>query len=499
MAVLAVLVAFCALLPLAFIAFVAARTGWATSASLIFRPRVGELLTNTIALVVLTVPLTLAIGLALAWLTERTDLPGRRFWSWLAVGPLAVPAFVHSYAWISIAPGLSGLPAGVLISTLAYFPFTYLPFVASLRRLDPGLEDMAASLGMPPWRVLWRVVVPQLRLAACGGALLVGLHLLGEYGLFAMVRFDTFTTAIIDQFRSTFDGPAANMLAGVLVVCCFALLAVEGRFRGWARYARIGTGAARAVTLTRLGRWVVPCLVLPIAVAALSIGVPLLTLGSWLVSGGVAVWVSPQLLSAVTQTALLSLAGAMLTTLAALPMAWLAVRRPGRLVRVLEGANYVVGALPGVVIGLALVTFTIHVAQPIYQTIWTLLLAYAVMFLPRGLVGLRASLAQAPEGLEEMARSLGRWPGQALLLVTLRLAAPGVAAATALVALGIANELTATQMLAPNGTETLATAFWSLSGELDYAGAAPYALLMIVISLPLVWLLHAQSTRLSGR
>jgi iron(III) transport system permease protein len=141
----------------------------------------------------------------------------------------------------------------------------------------------------------------------------------------------------------------------------------------------------------------------------------------------------------------------------------------------------------------------VRVAQPIYQTVWTLLLAYIVMFLPRALISLRASMAQAPAGLEEIAHSLGQRPARALWSVTLRLAAPGAAAGMALVALGIANELTATQMLAPNGTETLATAFWSLSGELDYVAAAPYAVLMIVISLPLVWMLHAQSQRMAGR
>lgn len=79
---------------------------------------------------------------------------------------------------------------------------------------------------------LFRVVLPQLRLAICGGALLVALHLLAEFGLFAMVRFDTFTTAIYDQFQSTFSGPAANMLGGVLALCCLAILLLEGASRG---------------------------------------------------------------------------------------------------------------------------------------------------------------------------------------------------------------------------------------------------------------------------
>jgi iron(III) transport system permease protein len=128
----------------------------------------------------------------------------------LATAPLAVPAFVHSYAWVSLVPSIHGLFAGVLVSVIAYFPFLYLPVAATLRRLDPAIEDVSESLGLKPWAVFFRVVLPQLRLAICGGALLVGLHLLAEYGLYAMIRFDTFTTAIFDQFKSTFNGPAAN-------------------------------------------------------------------------------------------------------------------------------------------------------------------------------------------------------------------------------------------------------------------------------------------------
>jgi iron(III) transport system permease protein len=189
----------------------------------------------------------------------------------------------------------------------------------------------------------------------------------------------------------------------------------------------------------------------------------------------------------------------MLATLAATPMAWLSIRAPSRFQRALEGANYIVGSLPGVVIALALVSITIRVAQPIYQTIVTLLAAYVLIFLPRALISLRASIAQAPVELEQAACSLGRSPIQAVGAITIRLAAPGAAASAALVALGITNELTATQMLAPNGTQTLATAFWSLSSELDYAAAAPYALIMVLFALPLTWWLYLQSMRAAGR
>jgi iron(III) transport system permease protein len=487
------------LLPLGFVVWATLDTGWARASTLIFRPRVGELLVNTGLLLALTLPLCAALALALAWLSERSDLPGARIWSWLAAAPLAVPAFVHSYAWVSVVPGLHGLAGGVLVSVLAYFPFLYLPIAATLRRLDPALEDSAASLGLAPWRVFLRVVLPQLRLALCGGALLIGLHLLAEYGLFAMIRFDTFTTAIVDQFQATYDGAAANMLAGVLVLCCFALLGLEGRVRGRERYASVGAGAARMPALHRCGRSTLPCLLLPALTALLSIGVPLYTLGRWLAAGGAGVWRLGEIGPALGQTMLLALAGAVLATVAAVPIAWLSVRAPGRLQRVLEGCNYLAGALPGVVVALALVSVVVHLAFPLYQTAVTLLLAYLLMYLPRALISLRAGIAQAPVELEYAARSLGRTPAQALWSVTMRLAAPSAAAGAALVALGIANELTATLMLAPSGTHTLATTFWAYSSEIDYAAAAPYALIMVLLSLPITWLLYVQSRRSAGR
>ena len=499
MAVAALLVSVAALVPLGFVGWVGLQAGWQMVAALVLRPRVGELLVNTMLLTVITVPLCAALAIALAWLTERSNLPAARVWAWLAVAPLAVPAFVHSYAWVTIVPSLHGLGAAVLVSVLAYFPFVYLPVAATLRRLDPALEDTAAALGDTPWLVFRRVVLPQLRLALCGGTLLVGLHLLAEYGLFVMIRFDTFTTAIIDQFQAGYNSPAPNMLAGVLVLCCLALLAADASARGRTRYARVGAGAARARPRTELGSILLPCLLVPIITAAMTLGVPLVTLGRWLAIGGTSVWNLTEIGDALGETLLLALAGGVLTVVAAIPMAWIAVRAPGRMQRILEACNYIAGSLPGVVIALALVFITVRVALPLYQTPVTLIAAYMLLFLPRALLSLRASIAQAPVDLEHAAGSLGRRPLAALWEITVRLAAPGAAAGMALVALGITNELTATQLLAPTGTQTLATAFWAHSNEIDYAAAAPYAVLMILFALPLTWQLHTQSRRAAGR
>jgi iron(III) transport system permease protein len=485
-------------IPLGYVVWGAVSVGWERAYELVVRPRVGELLVNTAALVLITVPLCVVIGVGVAWLVERTDLPGRPLWRPLFVAPLAIPAFVNSYAWVGAIPSLHGLWAGVLITTLSYFPFMYLPVAATLRRLDPAVEESARALGSDSTGMFFRVVLPQLRLAILGGSLLIAVHLLAEYGAFAMVRFDTFTVAIFQQYQVTFDGAAGSMLAGVLVVLCLSLLIVEAAVRGSARFARIGPGAPRSATPVHLGRNVFGAVAALSALTVLALGVPVWTILRWLWIGGVTAWQPGEIGTAFLQTVGLAAMAALLTTVLAFPVAWVAVRHRGLLARAVEGANYVTSSLPGIVTALALVTVTIRAARPLYQSVALIVFAYVLLFMPRALVNVRAGLAQVPPSLEEASRSLGSSPSATFLRVTLRLTAPAAAAGAALVFVAVATELTATLLLAPTGTRTLSMLFWSHSSELDYAAAAPYALVLILLAVPVTGLLYRQSTKVAA-
>lgn len=493
--VLAGLVALLALIPLWFVIGEAVQVGPAGIGHLVFRSRVGELLGNTVRLVVASTVLCGVIGTAAAWLVERTALPGRRVVGPLLAAPLAVPAFVNGYGWVSLTSAVQGYAGAVLVVTLSYYPLVYLPVAAALRGMDPALEEAARSLGRGPWRTFGRVVLPQLRLALGGGMLIVALHELAEFGAFQLLRFQTFTTAIYGEYQASFNGPAANLLAAVLVVLCLLLLLAEVRLRGAGRFARLGPGSARALTLAPLGRTAPFALAAVGGVLALALGVPVASLTYWLVIGSSAAFPVGELAAATATSLSLGLAAAVLTTLLALPVALLAERRRSRLATALERSTYVAHALPGIVVALSLVFVAIHVAQPLYQTTPLLLLGYAILFLPMAMVGVRSALAQAPPALTEAARALGNRPLTALRRVTLPLIAPGLGAAAALVFLMVATELTTTLLLAPIGTQTLATRVWSETGTLSYAAAAPYAALMILISVPAVYLLTRTGRR----
>ncbi|HET7399646.1 MAG TPA: iron ABC transporter permease [Intrasporangium sp.] len=484
----ALLVAALCTLPLVVVVVGAADAGAAQVAQVLWRPRVAELLANSTALVVLTVAVTTAVGVGAAWLVERTTLAAAGFWRVALVCPLAVPAFVNSYAWISVWPQLEGLAGAVVVTSLSYFPFVFLPVSAVLRGLDPGLEDTARALGLGPWRAFGRAVLPQLRPAVLGGMLLVALHLLSEFGVLAMLRFPTFTTAILEQYQVAFNSTAGSLLACLLMTIALGLLTAELLLRGTARHARVARGSARRQVLAPLGRTA------PLAVAALaaltllSLGVPAVSLARWLLAGG-ADAEAASLARTLWGTVRLGLVAALLATVAAFPIAWLVARSRTWLAVAAERAIYVASSLPGVVVALALVTLAVRFARPLYQTSVVLVIAYTVLFLPRATVAIRAAIAHAPPELAETARSLGDGPLRTFVRVQLPLTLRGVLAGFALVFIAVATELTATLLLAPTGTETLATAFWSASESLDYAGAAPYAAAMVLVSAPVTYLL----------
>jgi iron(III) transport system permease protein len=436
------------------------------------------LLTHTVLLAAIVSLLAAMIGTAAAWVSERVAIPARRVVSVLLVLPLAIPDFVVGFAWHSFAPRLPPLLGATIVMTLGTCPLVYLPVAAALRRLDPGLEQTAESLGVPVWRVFARVVAPLLRTAIVGGALLAALTVISEFGAFEILGYQTFTTEIFTEFK--FDPQAAAALVVPLVGLGLLMLALEATLPR----RRVGVGGpGRAVRRVASPPVTITALLGLLALIALGVGVPVATIVYWMTRGDHATLPAAASVASATWTTLrYSALGAIVAVVLAVPVSLVGLRRRSLLRDALERSTFLTRALPGVTIALSLVYFATRYAFGLYETGTLLVAAYTLLSFPLALVCVKASVVHLPPALLDVGQSLGRHPVGVFLRVAVPLIAPGLVAGFCLVFLETITELTATLVLAPIGVQTLATQFWAFQQNIDYSAAAPYALVMLVMA-----------------
>lgn len=457
-------------------------------------PSVGTLVINTVWLTANVTLGSICLGIGLAVLVVRTDLPARQFWTVVFALPLGIPAFVTSYTWVAasyrIAPQstvIYGLSGATLVLCLSVYPYVYLNVVAALQRLDPAQEEVARALGSGPLGAFFRATLPQLKTAIASGALIIALHMLAEFGAIELLRFQTLTTAIVLRVTVLSAPEAARALAIVLTFGSLILLAGDQWLRGRPAPVYRSGGVPRPPSLWRLGLWKPVWIAACIGFTALSLGVPLVFMAIGLArritqsSAGID-WAA--LGQAVFNTGAYGLATALAATVVALPVSMLAVRYPGRLATITERTTWIAHSLPGVVSSLALVYLSVRWIYPLYQTSALLVAGYIILFLPIAVGAQQAGIANAARQYDEMSRSLGLGPVQTFVRVTLPLALPGIVAGAMLLLLNTGKELTMTLLLRPTGSDTLATALWATTnGEvLDFSAAAPYAFALVLIA-----------------
>jgi iron(III) transport system permease protein len=498
-----------AALPLVYLAVVVAGSA-GDALDTLWRERTAELVLRSFGLAVTVTAAATATAIPLAWLTVRTDLPGRRLWTVAVALPLVIPSYIGAYAFLSALgpegllsdlldplgigqlPSITGFPGAWLTLTLFTYPFVLLPLRASLRGLDPQLEEAALGMGRRPAEVFRTVVLPQLVPAIGAGGLLVALYVLSDFGAVSIMRFDSFTTSIYTHYRASFDRIGAASLSALLVVLMLMLLWLEARTRRHRTLHRSSPGAPRPPRMIALGRWRWPALGLCAAVTLFALVVPVAVLIYWSVQSvaGDVAW--GEIAAAAGNSLLASGLAAFVAALCAIPIAVLAVRFTGPFAASVERLSYTGHALPGIAVALALVFFGTRVAIDLYQTLAMLVFAFVVLFLPLAVGITRASMLQVSPRVEEAARSLGRTPFGVLRSVTAPLIAPGVLAGAALVFLTAVKELPATLILAPIGFETLATEIWNATSVGFFERGAIPSLVLLALSAGPLYLLTAR-------
>ncbi len=454
--------------------------------------RLFQLFASTMALTVAVTATALVIGLATAWVTSRVALPGRKSWMILAALPLVVPSYVAALTLIA-ATGPNGVVVDVptpygfvgawLVLSIFTAPLVHLTVIPGLRAIDPATEEAATGLGSGKWKVFRTVTLPQLRPALASAALLVGLYTVSDFGAVSLLRYDTFTRAIYTLYRGQLDRRPAATLSLILMVLAILILFIERRTRG--RASLYSRRPRRSRPLIRLSGWrLAISLFLIGSYALLALGMPLyvmaVTVGRGLDAGQT---LGSTLGAEAVRSLGLAVVAALITAIAAFPVAMVTTRRPGRLSGWVESVVWGTYALPHITVGVAAVAFALQWARPLYQTLIFLFIIYIALFLPQTAGAVQDSLRRASPDLEDASRGLGRSPFSTLLHITLPLATPGLIAGGALVFLSAMKELPATILLRPNGFETLAIRVWSSTSEGFLTRASAAGLVLLVVSI----------------
>ncbi|GAB3604321.1 ABC transporter permease [Microbacterium aureliae] len=469
-----------AAVPLLYLAVRITGSGAEQIAAALLRPRVPELVGNSLLLAGSVTAAAVAVGIPAAWLLSRAALPFRGVWAAVAALPLAVPSYLAAYGWLAAIPQLKGFWASWFVLTCVCVPYVTLPAAAAMRAASTRFDDLARTLGRSPLRAFVAGTWPQIAPAVSAGALLTFLYTLSDFGGVALFRYPVLTTAIHQAFGASFDRDYALVLSSVLVLIALAVVVAEQLLR---RRAAVPAATGPGTAPVRLRGWMPAAFALLLAPALLAAGVPTAILvARALEATSLRAFDPAEFASALGGTLAFAGAGALIAVALALPIGVLVARHRGRGVRVAEAAALLPLGIPGVVVGLSLVSFSLAVVPWWYQSALVLAFAYGVMFLPKALGGVRSAIGQVPPALEDVSRTLGRSALATWWQVTVRLARPGVLAAALLVAVTAMKELPATLLLRPTGTDTLATELWSRTDVSAYGAAAPYALALLAVA-----------------
>lgn len=495
--------------PLVYLLVRAGGAGFDGIWQILSRPRTLAVLRDSAGLAAVVTILAGLISLPLAFLTERTDLPGRKFWAIATTLPLAVPSYVGSFAiiaafgtkgsWLQLLlepfgvqelPSIYGWPGAILSLTLFTYPYLLISIRSGLQGIDPSLEEASRNLGQNSWWTFWRVTLPQLRPSLVAGGLLVALYSLRDFGTPSLMRFDSFTRVIFTQYKTSFNRNSAAVLALVLVALVWLILWLEYRVRTGAAYYSSHSGGGRQGCQCQqisLGLWKWPAIAFCSLITLLGLVLPIAISGFWLWRGLLAGNIQtgnmlPNFLPAAGNSLLAASLAAIAATLFALPVAILSVRFPGAIATLIERSTYISFGLPGIVIALSLVFLGAKYLPGLYQTLPMLIFAYLILFLPQSIGTIRSSLLQINPALEESARILGRSPWQTIQEITIPLVSPGVVGGGLLVFLTAIKELPATMLLAPIGFRTLATEIWNATEDVAFGDAAAASLTLLIVS-----------------
>ena len=473
--------------------------------------------------------LTLLIGTGTAWLVTMYRFPGRRYFQWLLLLPLAVPTYIIAYSYLELLdysgavqstlrdlfgwrdarsywfPDIRSLGGAVLVMSAVLYPYVYITARASFVAQSICILEVSRTLGRSSAQTFWAVALPLARPALAAGVALALMETLNDIGAVEFFGVRTLTVAIYDTWLDRNNLAGAAQIACVMLLFVFALLVLERALRGKRRfhhttgkYRRLpedrleglrGAGAALACAIPVLFGFVIPACVLSLdAVAHLAAGL------------------APAFWQAALNSLLLAASAAILAVGFAVVLAYARRQTRSQLVHGASTVPAISYAVPGTVLAIGILiplagfdNFIDSLARSLFGvstglllsgTAFAIVLAYTIRFLAASLGAVEAGLSKVSRNIDAAARSLGAPLGEMLLRVHLPLLRPALGAAALIVFVDSMKELPATLLLRPFNFDTLATQVFTLASLYRYEEAGLSALTIVLASLAPVLLLH---------
>lgn len=484
-----------------------------------------DLLRNTFWLVVGVSSGTILLGVSLGWLTAVCEFPGRRILSWALLLPLAMPAYVLAFVSLDLFdyagpvqsllrgwfgpdlwfPPIRSTGGVVAILTLALYPYVYLLSRNAFLSQGKRLLEAAQSLGCGPWRGFFQIVLPMARPWIAGGALLVIMEALADFGAVSIFNYDTFTTAIYKAWFGFFSLPAAAQLSSCLVLLVFVIIVAEQRLRSRMRFTEGRQSAVgERFQLGRTTRWLACGYAgMVLAVAFL---LPLLRLLYWSLQVFSEEFTA-RYLDLVWHSVFLGLSAALLVCGCALLLAYTLRRHPDRPTRNLVRIANLGYALPGTVLAVGIYIpiatldntvaelsrwlFGFDPGQLLQGTLLVMLFAYLVRFMAAGFKAIDGAMNRVTPSIDEAARLAGYRGLRLLGRIHLPMLRSGLLTAFTLVFVDVMKEMPITLMTRPFGWDTLAVKIFELTSEGEWQRAALPALTLLLAGLvPIIFLMR---------
>ena len=512
--VVAVVTVIMVLVPIAVILF-----SWRSDESLLWQhlisTQLSTLLRNTLVLSLgVGLGVTL-LGVALAWLTVMCEFPGRKWFDWALMLPMAMPAYVLAFVVLGIfdfAGPVQGFLAGwfgeqyrfvdvrseltvIAVLVLVLYPYVYMLTRSAFLGQSSDLLEAARVLGAGPWRAFFQIALPMARPAIIAGTSLAVMETLADFGAVAVFNYDTFTTAIYKSWFSFFNIAAAAQLASLLLLFVALALLAEKYSRGGRAYAqggrlqhryRLRLSPLRALAATGF------CTL----VLSLAFLLPVLQLLRWVVDSQSLL--DARFVSLMWRTLLLGGLAAGLTVVLALIIAF-ARRRSHNGLRSFLDLGTLGYALPGSILAVGImISFTLidrELLMPLQGwlglpprqwlvgSVLALLAAYWVRFLAVATGPIDASLQRIKPSIPEAAQMLGAGQWQLLGRIYLPILRPGLLTGAILVLVDVMKEMPATLLLRPYGWDTLAVRIYEMTSEGEWQRAALPALTLVLVGL----------------